>query len=37
MALMAKGKYSAMSVNFEPQNTFVKLTDKQCDPLVFRE
>jgi hypothetical protein len=26
-----------MSVNFEPQNTFVKLTDKECDPLVFRE
>ena len=37
MALMAKGKYSGMSVNFEPQNTFVKLTDKECDPLVFRE
>ena len=37
MALMAKGKYSGMSVNFEPQNTFVKLTDKECDPLLFRE
>jgi hypothetical protein len=37
MALMAKGKYSGMSVNFEPQNTFVKLTDKECDPLIFRE